>query len=111
MLSNNPLHYKADILRAKNIDSISDAKEKMNSKIAGLVRSVKTISTKKGATMAFVKLADETDEIELTVFSDEYVKSIALLEKNKLIIASIKQEKRNDNIDYICNQIEPLEEE
>ena len=111
MLSNSPLHYKADILRAKNIDSIVDAKEAKSAKIAGLVRSVKTISTKKGATMAFVKLADETDEIELTVFSDEYVKSIALLEKNKLIIANIKAEKRNDSIDYICNQIEPLEEE
>ena len=111
MLSDNPLHYKADILRAKKIDSISDAKRQGSAKIAGLVRSVKTISTKKGATMAFVKLADETDEIELTVFSDEYVRNIALLEKNKLIIASIKAEKRNDDIDYICNQIEPLEEE
>ena len=111
MLSNNPLHYKADILRAKKIDSISDAKEMKSAKIAGLIRSVKTISTKKGTTMAFVKLADEADEIELTVFSDEYVRSIALLEKNKLIIASIKAERRNDNIDYICNHIEPLEEE
>ena len=111
MLSSNPLRYKADILRAKKIDAIVDAKEARSAKIAGLVRSVKTISTKKGSTMAFVKLADETDEIELTIFSDEYVKSVALLEKNKLIIASIKAEKRNDSIDYICNQIEPLEEE
>ncbi|MCQ2800569.1 MAG: DNA polymerase III subunit alpha [Bacilli bacterium] len=111
MLSNNPLHYKADILRAKQVDSISDAKEKSMSKIAGLVRSVKTITTKKGGTMAFVKIVDETDDLELTVFSDEYVKSITLLEKNKLIIASVKQERRNNNIDYICNQIEPLEEE
>ena len=111
MLSNSPLHYKADILRAKKISTISDAKEMKSAKIAGLVRSVKTISTKKGATMAFVKLADETDEIELTIFSDEYLKSVALLEKNKLIIVNIKQERRNDDIDYICNQIEPLEEE
>ena len=111
MLSNNPLHYKADILRTKKISPISDAKEMKEAKIAGLIRSVKTISTKKGTTMAFVKIADETDEIELTIFSDNYAKSIALLEKNKLIIASIKQERRNDDVDYICNQIEPLEEE
>ncbi|MBQ6730747.1 MAG: DNA polymerase III subunit alpha [Bacilli bacterium] len=111
MLSSNPLRYKADILRAKKIDAIVDAKEAKSAKVAGLVRSVKTISTKKGSTMAFVKLADETDEIEITIFSDEYVKNVALLEKNKLIIASIKAEKRNDSIDYICNQIEPLEEE
>ena len=111
MLSSNPLRYKADILHAKKINAIVDAKEAKQAKIAGLIRSVKTISTKKGSTMAFVKLADETDEIELTIFSDAYLKSVALLEKNKLIIAGIKAEKRNDSIDYICNQIEPLEEE
>lgn len=111
MLSNNPLHYKADILRAKKISSIIDAKESKESKIAGIIRSIKTISTKKGSTMAFVKLVDETDEIELTIFSDLYVKSFALLEKNHIIIAEIKREKRNDSIDYICHNIQPLEEE
>ena len=111
MLSNNPLHYKADILRAKKINSIIDAKESKDSKIAGIIRSIKTISTKKGSTMAFVKLVDETDEIELTIFSDLYVQSFALLEKNKIIIADIKREKRGDSIDYICNNIQPLEEE
>ena len=111
MLSNNPLHYKADILRAKKIISITDAKERNTAKVAGLIRNVKTISTKKGSTMAFVKLVDEADEIELTVFSDLYLKSISLLEKNKLIIADIRLEKRNDDIDYICANIEPLEEE
>ena len=111
MLSDNPLHYKADILRAKQIVAIGEAKQMKEVKIAGLIRSVKTISTKKGSTMAFVKIADETDEIELTVFSDAYASSIELLEKNNLIIAQIKAERRGENIDYICNQIEPLEEE
>ena len=111
MLSDNPLHYKADILRAKQIVTINEAKQANEAKIAGLVRSVKTISTKKGSTMAFVKIADETDEIELTVFSEVYANSIELLEKNKLIIGKIKLERRGDNVDYICNQIEPLEDE
>ena len=61
--------------------------------------------------MAFVKLVDEADEIELKVFSDVYVKSVSLLEKNKLIIADIKAEKGNDDTDYIASNIEPLEEE
>ena len=111
MLSNNPLHYYADILRSKKVISITDAKESKTAKIAGLVRSIKTISTKKGSTMAFVKLVDEADEIELTVFSDLYVSSIANLEKNKLIIAEIKKEVRGENVDYIASTIAPLEEE
>ena len=111
MLSNNPLHYKADILRSKKVVSITDAKESKTAKIAGLVRGIKTISTKKGSTMAFVKLVDEADEIELTVFSDLYVSSIANLDKNKLIIAEIKKEVRGENVDYIASTIAPLEEE
>ena len=111
MISDNPLHYKADILRNKKIINITDAKEMRNAKIAGIVRNIKTISTKKGSTMAFVKIVDETDEIELTVFSEVYSNSVSLLEKNKLIIAEIKAEKRNDETSYICNSITPLEEE
>ena len=49
--------------------------------------------------------------ISALLATGKYQEALDCLEKNKLIIASIKQEKRNDNIDYICNQIEPLEEE
>ena len=110
MLSNNPLHYKKDILVAKKVTPIVSAKEEINAKIAGLVRSVKTIATKKGSTMAFVKLVDETGEIEITLFPETYVEALPLLEKNSLIIAKIKREKRDDNFDYIASAIEPLEE-
>ena len=110
MLSNNPLHYKTDILRAKKVTPIIEAKNEFNAVIAGMIRSVKTITTKKGATMAFIKIMDETDEIELTLFPEAYQEGISLLEKNSLIIATIKREKRDDNYDFICNKVEPLEE-
>ena len=110
MLSNNPLHYKTDILVAKNVSPIVQAKEEFTAKIAGLVRSVKTISTKKGSTMAFVKLVDETGEMEITLFPETYVEGLPLLEKNNLVIANIKREKREDNYDFICNKVEPLED-
>ena len=65
---------------------------------------------KSNSSMAFVKLMDETDEIELTLFPETYQEAISLLEKNSLIIATIKREKRDDNYDFICNKVEPLEE-
>ena len=110
MLSNNPLHYKTDILRAKNVTPIVNAKEEREAKIAGMVRSVKTITTKKGSTMAYVKLVDETGEMELTIFPEAYLESLNLLEKNSLVIAQIKREIREDNYNFICQKIEPLEE-
>ena len=110
MLSNNPLHYKGDILRAKKVTPIINALEERNATIAGLIRSVKTISTKKGTTMAFIKLVDETGEIEITIFPEAYLNSVQLLEKNNLIIASIKREKHDDSYDYVSDKIEPLED-
>ena len=109
MLSNNPLHYKADLLKSKNIVPIADAKEQKNAKIAGLIRSIKVIQKK--STMAFVKLADESDEIELKIFASVYTESVELLEKNRLIIVEISKELYNDNVDYIAKNIAPLEDD
>ena len=112
MLSSNPLHYKADILRSKNIDAINDAKEKTNSKIAGLIRNISIKYTKsKNEPMAYLKLADESDEIEITVMPSLYQEVYSLLEKNNLVIAEIKRQIRDNNVSYICNSLEPLEEE
>ena len=111
MLSSSPLRYKADVLHSKKVIDITEAKESKTAKIAGLIRSIKTITTKKGATMAFIKIADESDEIELTIFSDLYQASINLLEKNMLLVIEIKCEKRNESIDYISSSISALEDE
>ena len=110
MLSDNPLRYKKDILQSKKVISITDAKDIKTARVAGLLRSIKTITTRKGTTMAFVKIADETDEIELTVFSEVYKESINLLEKNQLVIVDIKREVRNESVDYIASTISALEE-
>ena len=111
MLSDNPLRYKKDILNAKNVLPIVEAKEEYNATIAGMIRSVKKIATKKGNNMAFIRINDETDEIELTLFPDAYLEAFSLLEKNNLVIAQIKREKRDDNYDFIATKITPLEEE
>ena len=110
MLSTNPLHYKADILKDKNITTILEAKEMNTAKIAGLVRIVKKHTTKKGFNMAYVTLMDETDEIEIKVFPKLYDTKGALLKKNSIIIAEIKKEEGEDSAGFICDDISPLEE-
>ena len=72
MLSNNPLSYKKDLIENIHALSISAAKNERNCLTVGIIRSVKTIMNKKGQEMAFVKLFDETDEIEITIFQDTY---------------------------------------
>ncbi|NLB48777.1 MAG: DNA polymerase III subunit alpha, partial [Erysipelotrichia bacterium] len=111
MLSDNPLHYKKEILKEKHVTPIIEAKPLKQAKIAGLIRTVKKINTKKGEPMAFVKLFDETDEVETIVFPYLYAEHFELLEKNRLIICEIKREKRDGNDNYIAKNIAPLEEE
>lgn len=110
MLSTNPLHYKADLLKEKKVTTILEAREKSNARIAGLVRIVNKHTTKKGLEMAYVTLMDETDEIEIKVFPKLYAQKSKILKKNNIVIAEIKKEEGEDASGFICDDINQLEE-
>ena len=65
---------------------------------------------KKGQEMAFVKLFDETDEMEITIFQDTYKECFDLLKKNNIVLASIRENIHQDNKTYIADKITLLEE-
>jgi DNA polymerase-3 subunit alpha len=110
MLSNNPLSYKKDLIKSVNAINLSLAKETNRCLTVGLIRSVKTIMNKKGQEMAFVKLFDETDEMEITIFQDTYKECFDLLKKNNIVLASIRENIHQDNKTYIAEKITLLEE-
>ena len=110
MLSNNPLHYKKDLLMANNVVNINELEINVNSSICGIIKDVKTHISKNKKTMAFLKIFDETSEMEVTVFSDVYQKSIDLLRKNKIIVIDGRLDRKNDENSFIANNIRLLEE-
>ena len=110
MLSNNPLSYKEDILKEKGTIPIAEALELDNALVAGIVRSKKTINTKKGTPMSFIKIFDNTGDMEITVFSKEYADKRDMLEKNQIILAKISRRVSKEEVSYIAEQIERLEE-
>ena len=110
MLSNNPLSYKEDILKQKGAIPIAEALELDNALVAGIVRSKKTINTKKGTPMAFIKIFDNTGDMEITVFSKEYADKRDMLEKNQIILAKISRRVNKEEVSYVAEQIERLEE-
>lgn len=110
MLSNNPLSYKEDILKEKGAIPIAEALELDNALVAGIVRSKKTINTKKGTPMAFIKIFDNTGDMEITVFSKEYADKRDMLDKNQIILAKISRRVNKEEVSYIAEQIERLEE-
>ena len=111
MLSDSPLTYKQKELEKHNVTKIVEAKELENATIAGIVKSKKIINTKKGTQMAFVKIFDETGDIEVTVFSKQYNDSSSLLEKNKIVLMDIKQQMNKYELTYIAENISGLEDE
>ena len=111
MLSNNPLSFKANILKDKGAVTISEAKELDTALVAGIVRSKKIINTKKGTPMAFVKIFDSTGDMEVTVFSKEYGEKNSLLKKNQIILAKVSRRVNKDEVNYIAEEINRLEED
>lgn len=111
MLSDNPLRYKRELLEKNNVSSIIDAKEMDKATVAGIIKSKKVINTKKGTPMAFVKIFDETGDMELTIFPTQYGPAISLIEKNNIIVAQITHQISKGEESYIVDEIKRLEEE
>ncbi len=112
MLSDNPLKYKKDLLDANNVISLNEAKEaNRNVTICGLISNVKTIKVRKNnTTMAFVKIFDESDEMEVTVFPRIYQNVFQLLSKNEIILVKGHYEHRDEKESFIADDIKKLEE-
>ena len=110
MLSDNPLRYKKDLLKDKDVSPIVELEETGNATIAGIIKAKKTISTKKGETMCYIKIFDETGEIEITVFPRVYQEAYQFLEKNKFILIKGKIESDEEEKSMIADSIELLEE-
>lgn len=111
MLSSNPLSFKNNVIKEKGCISIVEAKESEGIvKVAGIVKTRKIISTKKGQYMAFVKIFDQSDEIELTLFPELFESKKPLTEKNMMIIVTGRSEGEGESFRFVTNDIEPLEE-
>lgn len=113
MLSDSPLNYKKDILQSKNVTSIPESREvelKSEVKVAGIIKTKKTINTKKGTPMAFITIFDETGELEITVFPNLYQDCLSFLNKKEIIVVTGHYEGTEEDRDFIATKIERLED-
>ena len=77
-------------------------------KIAGVVSQVKKINTKLGQTMAFAKIQDFNDSMEVIVFADTLSKTLPIWEENKVVFVSGKMSWRNGEPKLICDNVKEL---
>ena len=110
MLSNNPLKFKKDLLLKEKVVSINEALKENYSRVCGIIKSIKIIQTKKQQPMAFVKIFDETKEMELTIFSDTYQNNIQIIKKNNIVVFDIYKNVFHNNTSYVVKNVKLLEE-
>ncbi|TQR08437.1 DNA polymerase III subunit alpha [Psychrobacillus soli] len=69
--------------------------------VVGLIQDIKKIRTKKGESMAFVTIQDETGSISVTLFPEDYAKYNLLLEELAILVVEGKSERRNGRTQII----------
>ncbi|MDP2629753.1 MAG: DNA polymerase III subunit alpha [Candidatus Harrisonbacteria bacterium] len=111
-VSDHPLKTSKEKLDTVNPTAIKVIKEDRSGsksyRVAGLVVRVKTIITKSNKAMAFIRLEDLTDSIELVVFPDLYEKTKAVWAEGKLIALVGKLSFRNGELSMIVDNAKEL---
>lgn len=77
--------------------------------IGGIVENVKTIITKKGDQMAFVRLADMEDHLDVVLFSDRWQKFKEVLLPDACVACRGKINYRNGEVSLLVDAVKVLE--
>ncbi len=80
--------------------------------VGGVIADMREIMTKKGQKMAFIRLADETHDIELVLFPSVYEQSSELWDKDRVIVVNgkINAQDRDGNIGEVKIMVDSARE-
>jgi len=110
-ISEHPLKKASGIMKKYNITEICSIKNtKVGSEvlILGRINEVKKINTKKGDRMAFLKIEDLTEMIEVVVFPRVYDEHKDVFVVDKLVVIKGKVNDRNDKFTVIANKMKEI---
>ena len=108
MVSGSPLESKKEQIESLGLTRLSALGDSPNQgKVVGIVGSSKTILTKKGTRMAFLRLYDESSEAEFILFDKAYNSSYSALKEGNIVSASYEKDRRNEG-KYIASSVEVL---
>lgn len=111
-ITGHPLRrFKDQIQRLASFDTqtCSNAVDKGEVGLCGMVVSLKEIMTKKGARMAFITLEDLVGTIECVVFSDLYAQASTLLKSDAPIFVKGNVDHNDESTKILAREIVSLE--
>lgn len=90
---------------------LSDLKtERRSCNVGVYIEDVRKIRTKKGESMAFLTINDESGEMPAVVFPDVYRKSLPLLKKGEVVLLTGYLEMRNRGKQFVVQKIKGIRE-
>jgi len=110
-LSDHPLKRFQDRLSqsACPIDEITAAMVGQSTRVGGMIRAIKKITTKSNQQMAFVELEDMKQSIELVIFPNLFDQAKELLTPDALVFAEGKISDRDGSLKIIVDRLIPLD--
>ena len=111
-VSDHPLNYLAPKIKLAGAKSVRDASliknEQQRFNVAGLISSIKRISTKTGQPMLFAKIEDLSDSMEVIVFSDALARNPNVWKENTAVLINGRMSTRNNETKMICETAKEL---
>ena len=112
-LSGHPLSSFRAVIKERtthNLDELANCRPSEMVVIAGLITSIKQITTKKGELMAFVRLEDMSQEIEVVVFPRVFQAFRDQLQEERPVLISGRVTHDEQGTKVLADQIEELTE-
>lgn len=97
MVSGSPLSFYAAKLKERAITPLGEIDEAMGEiTTAGIVKSLRAITTRKGSQMAFLELYDEVSERSFILFSEAYAACYSLLKTDAIVVIQCHKDNRQE---------------
>jgi DNA polymerase-3 subunit alpha len=111
-VSEHPLHGIRDELRRKVDLPISEVAARRDGDIVtvgGIVGAIRSVTTRKGDPMAFVRLDDLTDSIEAIVFNSAYAGARDLLEADRILLVKGRVDHKDGETKLVALEVSAFE--
>ncbi|WP_247901808.1 DNA polymerase III subunit alpha [Paenibacillus pabuli] len=110
-LSGHPLDDYEDVLESSGADRIMELTEAADDTMAvaaGMVVSVKSITTKQGKAMAFMELEDQIERCEVVLFPEVWRRSQQHVGKGELLVVRAKVQQQDEGFKLLAEEVAPL---
>lgn len=113
-LSGHPLDDFETLLEstdAERLMELGDVPDEAVVVTAGMVVSLKTITTKQGKAMAFIELEDQIERCEVVLFPEVWKRSHQWIEKGALLAFRAKMQHQDEHFKLLADEAAPLAED